>query len=108
MDDEEAIPSTEDLYTILGMASRTGDEVPFKADFIPGDKTVDREVVFKMKAHNYAPRELHAAKSCADTELTAKRISTHVDKIYTLDMCNTKCKDTSGCLMFAHSEADAG
>ena len=90
------------------MASRTGDEVPFKADFIPGDKTVDREVVFNMKAHNYAPRVLHAGKSCADTELTAKRISSHADKIYTIDMCNTLCQTTSLCIHFAHSEVDAG
>ena len=90
------------------MVSRAGDEVPFKADFIPAGKTVDRDVVFKMKAHNYAPRVLHAAKSCADAELTAKRISTHVDKIYTLDMCNTLCQATSLCINFAHNEEDGG
>jgi hypothetical protein len=62
-DDEEAIPSDEDLYTILNIDTRTSnieppDAVTFKAGFFPVDKVFTREVLFKMTAYNYIPKLL--------------------------------------------------
>ena len=75
--DGTVIASDSDLYSILGLATRSTDEVTFDADFYPPLGMITRAVTFKLRGHNWMPILKHTGKTCV--EFAAKRISSHID-----------------------------
>ena len=95
------LPSSDDVYKVLGMSTRSSDEIKFNTGFTPANNIKKRTVEFKMNAYNYAPKKLQSGKGC--NEYATKRISANTDKKYTLNECNAKCLSTTGCVQFEHS-----
>ena len=52
------LPSSDDVYKVLGMSTRSSDEIKFNTGFTPANNIKKRTVEFKMNAYNYVPKKL--------------------------------------------------
>ena len=96
--DGSVITSTSELYTVLGMSTRSTNEIKFDTSFIPANKVIERAVEFQLIAYNNPPKKIQTGKTCV--EYQTKRISVNTDVEYTVQTCNAKCFGTTGCVQF--------
>ena len=54
----DPVGSASELYSVLGISTRSTDEIKFNAGFSPAVDGKKRTVEFKMNAYNYVPKKL--------------------------------------------------